>query len=95
MKTWVNSVEYPNTNVINLVNDVLRNRKTFVPNGWKIFCKALGKLNVPQDLIGNKLRWNYMQKELQGVPTDSENVPKSVQNKDETGSGFNLGWLSF
>jgi hypothetical protein len=41
------------SNVVNLVNDVLRKRKYFNPQGWETFGEALREANVPQDLIGH------------------------------------------
>jgi hypothetical protein len=39
------------SNVVDLVNDVLRKRKYFNPQGWETFEEALREANVPQDLI--------------------------------------------
>ena len=39
------------TNIIDLVNDVMQNRKYSSPFGWKVFADQLKKINVPQDLI--------------------------------------------
>jgi hypothetical protein len=52
---------YPGTNVSDLINDVLRNRKTFQPQGWNVFAEGLHDMNVPMDLVGNQERWKYMQ----------------------------------
>lgn len=48
------------TNIIDLVNDTIRQRKQFEPKGWQTFSKALKDVNVPQDIVGNKKRWNWM-----------------------------------
>ena len=48
------------SNVVNLVNDVLRKRKYFNPQGWETFEEALREANVPQDLIGHEDRWRYI-----------------------------------
>jgi hypothetical protein len=42
------------SNVVDLVNDVLRKRKYFNPQGWETFGEALREANVPQDLIGHE-----------------------------------------
>ena len=59
-----------NSNLTDLVNDVLRKRRyTAEPVGWKTFAAALHHLNVPQDLVGNPERWKYMrEKGLQTSP---------------------------
>jgi hypothetical protein len=38
----------PSTNIVDLVNDSLRQRKNFNPDGWELFSKVLGNLNVPE-----------------------------------------------
>ena len=50
----------PNTHIHDLVQDVLRKRKTHNPHGWEIFAKALKESNIPQDLVGNHDRWHWM-----------------------------------
>ena len=50
------------THIVDLINDVLRKRKSFHPRGWEIFARALATLHPPQELIGNEDRWRYMQK---------------------------------
>jgi hypothetical protein len=42
-----------NSNITDLVNDVMRARKNFHPVGWTIFSNILKAANIPQDLIGN------------------------------------------
>jgi hypothetical protein len=46
--------------VVDLVNDVLRKRKYFNPQGWETFGEALREASVPQDLIGHEDRWKYI-----------------------------------
>ena len=51
----------PGTNIVDLVNDVVRRRKGFIPQGWEVFAKGLARLNIPRDIIGNLDRWMYIQ----------------------------------
>jgi hypothetical protein len=44
----------------NLVNEVLRKRKYFNPQGWEAFGDALREANVPQYLIGHEDRWRFI-----------------------------------
>ena len=44
----------PGSNIIDLVNDVLRQRKGIEPTGWQPFAEGLKAMNVPQDFVGNK-----------------------------------------
>ena len=47
------------SNIADLVNDVVRHRKTFHPHGWQEFARALRQGNV----IGNRKRWDWMHRE--------------------------------
>ena len=52
----------PNSNIIDLVNDVMRKRKDFNPEHSNTFAKALAKINVPEDYLRNpdridSIRW--------------------------------------
>jgi hypothetical protein len=57
------------SNVVDLVNDVLRKRKYFNPQGWETFGEALREASVPQDLIGHEDRWKYI--------TQTKRTPRS------------------
>ena len=47
------------SNISDLVNETLRPRKlSSEPTGWTSYVNALKASNIPQDLIGNKLRWD-------------------------------------
>lgn len=51
------------SNIADLVNDVLRKRKTLeAPVGYEPFSKILATLNVPQELVGNSDRWNLIRR---------------------------------
>ena len=43
----------PNSNIVDLVNDVIRKRKGFNPEHSNTFAKALAKINVPEDYLRN------------------------------------------
>ena len=64
------------TNITDLLNDVLRKRKRPHPTGWEAFAKGLREANVPRELVGNKDRWNYMQSGESGQPTQREESPE-------------------
>jgi hypothetical protein len=61
------------SNVVDLVNDVLRKRKYFNPQGWETFGEALREANVPQDLIGHEDRWKYTKFSLSNPRNDFNN----------------------
>ena len=51
------------SNIIDLVNDAMRHRKYFHLHGCQEFARALCRGNVPQDLVGNQRRWDWMHRE--------------------------------
>ena len=57
----------PKTHIHDLVQDVLRKRKTLVPQGWQTFAQALKESNTPQDLVGNPDRWKWMNQRKYGA----------------------------
>ena len=44
----------PGSNIIDLVNDVLRQRKGIESTGWQLVAEGLRAMNDPQDFVGNK-----------------------------------------
>ena len=46
-------ITVPGTNMVDLVNHSLRQRKKFNPEGWELFSKALAHLNVPEGIVRN------------------------------------------
>ena len=48
----------PNSNIVDLVNDIMRKRKCFNPEHSSTFPKALTKINVPEDYVRNPDRIN-------------------------------------
>ena len=52
----------PNSNIVDLVYDIMRKRKGFNPEHSNTFAKALAKINVPEDYVRNldridSIRW--------------------------------------
>ena len=78
------------SNVVDLVNDVLRKRKYFNPQGWETFGETLREANVPQDLIGHEDHWKYItqtkrtprsrKRQQSPSPKTSRNRRKEVKN---------------
>lgn len=50
----------PGTNIVDLLNDVIRNRQGNPPVGWDQFAHVLSSINVPKEYIGNARRWEYI-----------------------------------
>ena len=50
------------SNAVDLVHDLLRNRKTPDPVGWQQFANQMRAANIPMELVGNVTRRLYLQK---------------------------------
>ena len=55
------------SNVVDLVNDLLRKRKT-APTGWQPFARQLRAINLPMTLVGNVSRRAYIHPEPPVTP---------------------------
>ena len=71
----------PNSNIVDLVNYVMRKRKGFNPEHSNAFAKALAKINVPEDFVRNpdrvdSIRWYHRLQDSQapGPSFASESV---------------------
>ena len=60
----------PGSNIIDLVNDVIRHRKGSEPRGWQAFAEVLSDMNISQDVIGNRERWDWMHRAPEIPETD-------------------------
>ena len=66
-------VAIPGSNAVDLVHDLIRNRKTArEPVGWHQFAKQTRSANIPLELVGNVARRKHMQK-----PTPTKRIRKS------------------
>ena len=77
--TWDGQV-VPKTNLVDLVNDVLRKRKLFSPaTGWETFAAALRDVNVPRELVGNPDRWRYITQTPTAKQSDWTRLQRKVR----------------
>ena len=67
------------SNIIDLINDTIRQRKGVEPRGWETFSKALHESNIPQEVVGNPSRWKWMQTNTGDGEESDRFTPKSVQ----------------
>ena len=62
------------SNVVDLVNDLLRKRKT-APTGWQPFARQLRAINLPMTLVGNVSRRAYIRPESSITPSRRSIIP--------------------
>ena len=77
----------PNSNIVDLVNDVMRKRNGFNPEHSNTFAKALAKINVPEDYLRNPNRidsicWYHRLQDSQAPgPSFVSDTPTEVPQK--------------
>ena len=72
------------SNIIDLVTDVLRQRKDTEPRGWEPFAEVLRDMNVPQDFVGNKKRWEWMHRTPPKEEEEEYVTPKTKHRRMPT-----------
>ena len=75
------------SNIIDLVNDQLRARKNFNPKGWQNFSDSLVEMNMPQYLMRNERRRNYV---LQQHQKDAVVSPRKTPSYQPSPLAFPL-----
>ena len=77
----------PNSNIVDLVNDVMRKRKGFNPQHSNTFAKPLTEINVPEDYLRNpdridSIRWYRRLQDSQAPgPSFVSETPTEVARK--------------
>ena len=69
------------SNIIDLVNDVIRHRKGSEPMGWQPFAEGLREMNIPQDVIGNSDRWDWMHRDVSSPRTPDDSYVTPAQKR--------------
>lgn len=72
----------PQSNIIDLINDLLRKRKNFNPQGWRELSRKLYEGNVPTNLIRNADRLSFMRGtpyETMGGDTSPDRISSSIR----------------
>lgn len=59
---FINNNSIPNSNIIDLLNDALRQLKQPRPVAWESFAKTLFEIGVPLNCIGNRETQEYVRK---------------------------------
>ena len=74
-------VAIPGSNVVDLVHDLLRKRKTSDPIGWQQFASQMHAANIPMELVGNVARRQHIQKRTR-IPTPTPKPKKRRRGVD-------------
>ena len=73
------------SNVVDLVNDLLRKRKTD-PTGWQPFARQLRAMNLPMELVGNVTRRAYI-RQATTPPTSTPSRRRRIPATPRSGGG--------
>ena len=92
-----------NSNIVDLVNDVMRKRKGFNPENSNTFAKVLAKINVPEDYLKNpdridSIRWYRRLQDSQApgpsfVSESPTEVPRKTPKSPTTSALVYGKWL--
>ena len=63
------------SNMVDLVNDVLRKRRKSDPVGWQAFAQQLKGINIPMELVGNVERRRYRRQAVTPAVVTPRNRP--------------------
>ena len=84
-------VAIPDSNIVDLVHDLLRNRKTVDPIGWQQFANQMHAANIPMELVGNVARRQHIQKRTRIAPP----IPNPKKNKKKKTRQLPDDWESY
>ena len=74
-----NKVPIAKTNIVDLVSDIIRQRKTVdAPPGHELFATTLREINTPRELIGNKARMRL----VYGQPDQKEQEEQEEETEE-------------
>ena len=81
------------SNVVDLVNDLLRKRKTD-PTGWQPFARQLRAMNLPMELVGNVARRDYIRQATTPATTSTPGRRRRIPTTPRSGGSArrSLSW---
>ena len=79
------------SNVVDLVNDLLRKRKTDPP-GWQPFARQLRAINIPMELVGNVVRKAYIRQATTVTPSRRSSTTTTTPRAAAGSARRSLSW---
>lgn len=79
---FIDGVVVENTNIIDLLHDIIRARKATQPQGWKQFMHALMDISTPIEFITNPFARNYYER-LKGYVSPADKSVKPMSSGTE------------
>jgi len=90
----INNTIVPQSNIVNLVHDIVRDRpKAPGPLGYKNIVVLLKDLKIPKELVGNPTRWKMINEDFQtpDTKTPRAKLKRKLQYTDHNGSADQNG----
>ena len=81
------------SNAVDLIHDLLRNRKTPDPVGWQQFANQMRAANIPMELVGNVTRRLYLQKK-RGKRTPQKRKPTTPETPMSEWESLYISYLN-
>ena len=63
--------------MVDLFNDMLRQRKEFEPVGWSVFARGLARMNIPENIVRNPQRQSAIREFKARVREETSDSPSS------------------
>lgn len=86
----VRGTKIPGSSIIDLISDVVRNRRDSSPEGWEIFAHVLAELNIPQEYILNAKRKQFIH-QMQA----KQHTPQSSTKPNKKKPRLSADWERF
>ncbi|CAD6234041.1 GSCOCG00012360001-RA-CDS, partial [Cotesia congregata] len=83
----------PGANIVDLINDAVRHRKTVKVTGRNFFASFLQEINTPREFVGNSSLWNKSLPGIKKLPIDASTPKRNMRSNDSSGNSQNF--LSF
>ena len=77
----LNGQKVTGSHITDLVNDLMRYRKTVHPVGRNVLARDLNRLNVPHELVGNEERWDAIHRSTPSRPNAESTKRKSRRRR--------------
>ena len=60
---------------------MIRHGKGSEPTGWQPFAEGLREMNIPQDVIGNRDKWDWMHRDVSSPSTPDDSYVTPAQKR--------------
>ncbi|CAD6230379.1 GSCOCG00012172001-RA-CDS [Cotesia congregata] len=80
----------PGANIVDLINDAVRHRKTVKATGRDFFASFSQEINTPREFVGNSSFWNKSLKSIKKLPINTSTPKRHMRSNDSSGNSQNF-----